>query len=270
MLTQAEWDVLSAEEQAERQAEKPSSPSPEVDEDFVMVGGKKRPLKNFLAENNRKMKDEILEEVNASRPSPAVPVQPEGNWQKQIALAAQREMEETGEIVPVNTILNLVSRASQYQFMEHSKIVKNAQKIIKEIKSELKGQYKDYRDYEDEFENIIDNVDPQQISKDGLKIIFNSLRGQKIDEIVKEKEEAAVKKTMEERKIIGEITPSSSSSAGAKKEKISPAQSKEMKDMGFDTEQDYLGRLEKKRQVAKSRGATNIPDLISEILIFKS
>ena len=142
--------------------------------------------------------------------------------------------------------------------------------IIKEIKSELKGQYKDYRDYEDEFENIIDNVDPQQISKDGLKIIFNSLRGQKIDEIVKEKEEAAVKKTMEERKIIGEITPSSSSSAGAKKEKISPAQSKEMKDMGFDTEQDYLGRLEKKRQVAKSRGATNIPDLISEILIFKS
>ncbi len=267
MLTQEQWDVLPAEEQAERQAEKPSSES-EVKEDFVMINGQKRPLKNFLAENNRKMKEEILQEVNASRPAPPAPPQPEGNWQKQIAQAAQREMEETGEIVPVNTILNLVSRASQYQFMEHSKIVKNAQKITKEVKSELKGQYKDYRDYEDEFENILDGIDPQQISKEGLRIVFNSLRGQKIDEIVKQKEEAAVKKATEERKIIGEITPSLSSSAGGKKEKMSPAQSKEMKDMGFDTEQDYLGRLEKKRQVAKSRGSLNIPDLISESLVF--
>src|SRR3990167_9785420 len=91
------------------------SPDPEVKEDVVIIGGVARPLKNFMAEISRKTKEEVMEEIKRTTPPPSQPVlQPvsQSDWNKQVVAMAEREMEETGSIVPVNTMLNLIAQGT--------------------------------------------------------------------------------------------------------------------------------------------------------------
>ena len=243
------------------------SPESEVTEDFVTIGGVKRPLKNFMAEISRKTKEEVMEEIRRTTPASAQPVS-QSDWNKQVVAMAEKEMEETGSIVPVNTILNLIAQGTTYHLGEHNKTLKNAQKTLKDVRKELKGQYKDFGDYADEFDAIIEDIDPRQISKDGLKIVFDSLRGKRLDDILKKRDEEAAKKP-DDTKILGEVgRVSAMVSTGVKTKNLTSEQKKEMMDMGFETEEDYLGRLEKRRQIAKSKGTKNIPDTLSELFKF--
>ncbi len=173
-------------------------------------------------------------------------------------------MEETGSIVPVNTILNLINQGSTWTINQHNETIKNSQRTVKESRKELRNQYKDFNDYAEEFDAIVEDINPGQITKDGLKIIFDSLRGKKLDKILEEQKRA---KTAEEIKIVGEVGRSSAMvSTGPKTTKLTEPQKIEMRDMGFETEEDYFGRLDKKREIAKKRGAKNVPDLLSDIL----
>jgi len=268
MLTQQEWDVLSPEEQTKRQSEKPASPAPEVKEDVVIIDGKPRPLKNYLSEITRKVTEDVRRDLTPASPQPAVEKATSTDFTKQILLDAEREMEETGQVVPVNTILRLISQGSQYHIREAMGSSKSAQKMVKEVRKELKSQYKDFGEYEDEFDEIVDNIEPKFVTKDGLKIVFDSLRGKRLDVIIKKKEEAATKKAEEERRIIGDTSEGTAAASKPKSVKLTEEQAKEMKDMGFETEEDYLGRLEKKRAVAKKQGAKNVPETIAERFVF--
>ena len=265
MLTVEEWNALSVEEKATRAEEKPQ------EEDVILIGGKPRPLKNFIEEITRKTRESVLAEINANRPVPAK--QPDANanndWRKQVAAAAEREMEETGSIVPVNTILNLISQGNNYQMSQINMNNKNAQKIIKEAKKELKSSYKDYVDYEDRFDELLDGIEPQNVSKEGLKIIFNSLRGERLDELVAKAKEKGTSDAEAGKRVIGDVeSVGGSSSAGNKSTKLNTAQKEEMLDMGFEDEGDYLGRLNKYRDIGKRRNAKNVPNLLSEKFIF--
>ncbi len=270
-LSKEEWEKLSKEEQESRQDEKPdASPDPEVKEDVVIIDGKPRPLKNFVAEISRKVKEDVTAEVLAAQPKKE-PVKPIGNnddFLKQVTAAAEKEMEETGSMIPVNTLLNLINQGTGY----HIKSVKTANKLIKATRRELKKDHKDFGDYSDEFDDIVDDIEPQNISKDGLKIIFNSLRGKKAgsseEEIAKRVEEG-IKKGLEGHKIIGNIdTNVNSNSKTVDTGKLTPAQEQEMKDMAFEKAEDYLGRLKKFQAIAKAKNAKNTPILLSERLIF--
>lgn len=266
MLTQEQWDALTPEEQEKRQSEKPS-PAPEVKEDVVIINGVARPLKNFIAEISRKTKEDVLAEINAQPPKPTPAPVAQGDWQKQIATMAEREMEETGNMLPVNTILTLINQGTQHHIKNYTTTTNQANKVIKETKKELKSAYKDYGDYEDEFEEIIETIEPQNVSKDGLKIIFNSLRGKKLDDILKREREEAARKAEENPIVIGDLARGSAG-GGNKPMKLTAEQQKEMSDMGFETEEDYTGRLKKYQSVAKKNGAKNTPQLLSERLTY--
>lgn len=245
-----------------------SSSASEVKEDVVIIDGKPRPLKNFVSELQRKVKEDILKEIKppADEPKPVQPSQPSQpvDYRKQITAMAEREMEETGSIVPVNTILSLINQGTTYGISEYAKRTKNAQQTIKKVRKDLRDKYKDFNDYAEEFDAIVEDIDPGQISKEGLGIIFDSLRGKNIDKILEK-----TKTVAEEPKIIGEPgKPSSMVSTGPKTTKLTDSQKQEMKSMGFDLEEDYLGRLETKRRIAKQKGAKNIPELLSDLLQF--
>ena len=265
MLTQEQWDALPAEEQVKRQAEKPSA-----EEDMVVIGGQKRPLKNFIAEITRKVKEDVIAETRNNNPTPPPPKQPDNtDWRRNIASRAEKEMEETGSIVPVNTILDLINQGTSYHVNQFSTANKNAQKVIKETRKELKTTYKDYSEYEDRFDEILDGIEPQNVSKEGLKIIFNSLRGEKLDELLKKERERGSKEAEEGKTIIGDVSSGSGSSSGTSSSgKLTIDQESEMSDMGFESKEDYLGRLIKYREIAKRRGAKNIPALLSEKFTF--
>lgn len=254
--------------------DKIESQSTQKEEDYVLINGEKRPLKNYIAEQERNIESRVRKDYESrntqSQQSQSQQQQQQSSgtdWAKQVQSMAEREMEESGSLIPVNTILNLIAQGSNFHIQNFTKTSRTAEKIIKEVKKELKSQYKDFGDYEDELDEILENTDRQLISKDGLKVVFNSLRGKNLDEILKKEREEATKKAVEDKKIIGSTTDSTSSGS-TKGTKLTDEQKKEMVDMGFDNEQDYLGRLEKKRQTAKARGAKNVPDTIAEPLKF--
>lgn len=272
-LTQEQWDALAPEEQEKRQDEKPSASLPEVKEDVVVIDGKPRPLKNFIAEMTRKVKEEVLKEVPKPdalpKPDAPKPDAPKGDFQKKVLKMAEDEMAESGSVIPINTILSLISQGTNYHITQHSQQTKASRKVIKETKKELKAQYKNFADYEDEFDEIVDTITPQNISKEGLKIVYNSLRGKNLDEILKKEREAATKKAEEDKEIIGDLSkPTEKTTLKPTTIKLSQEQMDEMKNMGFETEADYIGRLNKFREVAKRRNAKNVPNLLSERLNF--
>ena len=261
MLTQAEWDVLAPEEQEARQAEKPSSAS-EGKEDVVIIDGKPRPLKNFIAEISRKVKDEVMEEV-AKKPAPTPSALPT-DWMKRIDESAEKELAETGGIMPTKTIISVIGQGIQYQI----NLKKASDKILKETKKELKATYKDFSDFEDSFDEATTDIEPQYMSKEGLKIIFKSLRGDKMDEMEKKLRKEITEEVLADKKIIGDTGSPGKVSAPTKGIKLTPDQEKEKENMGYENSEDYLAQLEKKRQTAKSRGAKNTPQLIYEQLVF--
>jgi hypothetical protein len=274
MLTAEEWKTLSPEEQQNRSGEKPQE---EIKEDMVIIDGKPRPLKNFIAEITRKVKDDVSAEINANKSQEQKKEVPptEQDWRKRIIASATREMEESGEIVPVQTILDIVNQGIGYHIGQYAKTNKQASKIIKDTKAEIRKDCKEkgiaYDDYSDDFENILDDIEPQNVSAYGLKIIFNSVIGKKTPELIKKVQEDASRKSEEGgRRIVGgELAEGSgkpAESGGASK--LTAEQKEEMLDMGFESEVDYIGRLGKYRDIAKKKGAKNTPNLISERFIF--
>jgi hypothetical protein len=267
-LTVEEWGKLSEAEQTTRQAEKPQ----ELQDDMVIVGGKPRPLRNLLEEVARKTRESVLAEINASKkpelqPKPSVQSD-NSDWRRQIASAAEREMEETGSIVPVNTMLDLIGKATGYHMSQFTTNAKNAQKIIKEAKKELRATYKDYSEYEDKFDDLLEGIEPQNVSKEGLKIIFNSLRGENLDAIVAKAREKAAEEAESGKKIVGDIDTGGGSSKSGSKTTLTAEQQQQMKDMGFEDEASYLGRVKHYQEVAKSRNAKNVPTLLAEKLLY--
>lgn len=267
-MTQQEWEELSTEEQEERKEEKPfTSSASEVKDDVVIINGKARPLKNYTDEITRKVKEAIIKEMPAKEEKKEERPQSTQDWRKQISAAAEREMEETGSLIPVNTIATLINQGVSYGINEHNKTSKTSAKIIKEIVKELKSTYKDFNEYEDSFNEILDTIEPQNVSKEGLKIVYNSLRGDRLDEILAKERNKTEKKSEEDKKIIGELSSGTAgSSGGNKSKKLTAEQEKEKISMGFESDEDYLGRLTKKREVFKKRNALNVPETLSENL----
>lgn len=271
-LSTEQWEALTPEEKQNRSDEKPVI-VPE--EPYVFIDGIKKPLKNYIAEKERDIELRVRKENDLTRQPEKVVAPDQGDWRKRITAAAEREMEESGSIVPVNTILDLVNQGIGYHIGNYAKTTKQANKVIKDTKNEIRKDCKEkgisFEDYADEFDDIMENVDPQQVSGEGIKIIFNSLIGKKTPELLKKASEESTRKADEgSRRIVGgelaEGTGKSSNDGGASK--LTAEQKTEMQDMGFESESDYLGRLTKYREIAKRRGSKNTPTLLSERFAF--
>lgn len=173
MLQVEEWDALSVEEQGQRMEEKPEgaevkpAAGAEGDkEDVVIIDGKPRPLKNYLAERDRKLKEDILGEINAKPPVE----KPPAGTQTQDHLAhfkkdAEAEIEETGSLIPVKTMAKMIGQATGYYMSQDRKATKAAKAVIRETKSELKSMYKNFSEHESRFDNIVDDIDPRRLPK---------------------------------------------------------------------------------------------------------
>jgi len=248
-----------------------SDPAEEVKEDVVIIDGKPRPLKNFMAETARKIREDVVSELEAKQPEPQSQdpqSQPAGgDWMKDLSSQAEREMEETGSLIPVKTITNLIAQGTNFHLNEFNKSNKKAQKIIKDTKRDLRSQYKNFKDYEEEFDVILEDIDPRTVSKEGITILFNSIRGKHLDDILEKQKEDSANKGKE--KVIGAIDSTPGSQPQDKgKAKLSQEQIREMTAMAFESEEDYMGRLDKVREIAKRKGAKNVPYLIAERLEF--
>ena len=267
MLTVERWNALSDEERQERVDEMPeelkTTPPQVAKESVVIIDGKEIPLKNVIGEAVRKAVERTKAEILASAPLPTPqPINLGGEEPlKRVMEDAEREMAETGSTFPVKTVLRLIGEGSRYHIKETTDSIKKSTKILKETKRTLRKEYKDFGDYEDEFDEIVDNATPDQITPTGLKMVFEAIRGRKLDEKLRD-----LQGKPPEEPIIG---PSAGSGGGAgkpPKEKLTDAQKKEMAIMNFETEDAYLNVLKPRQQRAKDMGLKKIPQTIGEPL----
>lgn len=266
MLTQEEWDSLTPEEQGQKEAEKPVTPTPGVDDDIVIIGGKPRPLQNFVSEIVRKTKEEVIREVGnrqLEQIPPPRPAQSSEDYMGNVLKQAEDEMSRTGRSVPLETILGLIAQGSQYHIRNTVTSMRQAAKTVQETVKSLKGKYRDYKEYEDEFRDAVDNINSDLVSQQGLEMLFNSIRGAKLDDKLAKIEEANRKRAEKDEKIVG---PSSGSGTGAggSKPTLNENQKKEFISMGLDTEDEYTGLLQKRQARAKAEGWKVIPQTLSE------
>lgn len=273
-MTWEEWNALSEEDKALRIAEKPTGDDPSGQgDDYVMIGGKKRPLNNFIAEISRKVGEDVMSRLPKPEPKPEPRVTPDNrDIHKQIQDAAEKEMEETGSVVPIRTITSLIQQGTSYILQSQRKIDSEAKKTIKETKRELRTTYKDYNEFSEEFDKILDTIDPAYVKKEGLIMVFDSLRGKKLTEIRAKIEKDKNDNPPPSKKIIGEVDTGTGSGGGSgsgasKGSKLTEAQKEEMQLLNFESEEDYLGRLKKYQEIGVKKGAKNKPTLLQERFI---
>lgn len=244
-------------------------PHQEVKDDVVIIGGKERPLKNFISEIQRKTEESVLQKLrgeqdNYHRPEEPKPVSYDSkdNYLSKIVQDAEDEMVRTGRTVPIETIIGLITSGSQYHVNNTVTVLKNSEKAIKTAKKSLREQHKDYKEYEDEFDTILENIDPKLVNVQSLERLFNSIRGERIGKTLIKQEEDRKKKIEKEEEIVG---PSKGSGLSKpKKETLTSTQIEEMIDLGFDEEDDYLERLKKRQERAKIEKWKTIPQTLGE------
>lgn len=255
-----EWNDLSVEEQETRKDEKPDGPDPLAGGYYVDDKGKKRPLKNLVGEITRKATDDIRKELNAA-PKPASTKRPE-DVISTLQTRGEEEMIRTGRTFPIETLISMINEGAYHIASATQQAMTKANKIRKEAKKELKKTYKDFSEYEDEFDEAVDNIHPTKVTKEGLVFVFKSVLGGHVEE----REAAAHKSGVESAssgKIIGPVDGKGQPQSRNTKTKLTPEQQKEQLDMGL-TEDEYLASLKKRQDNAKSMGCTILPQTFAE------
>lgn len=246
-----------------------------VKEDVVMIGGKPRPLKNYEAELRRKFDKEKEDELSALRstyeqrqaPQQTQPV----NFIDQVYAMAENEIATTGKAVPIQTIMQVANSISlrNTEYMLTSR--EQARRAVSSFKKSVKAE-PDWRELEDDFDELVEQLKPEQINPPTLEVIVNAVRGKKAKELLAQAKAKAKEEAEKDTTIVGG-EPAQKTSGGHKPSSgLTPEQKQEMDRMNQDTtmewtEGEYIKALKKKQERFKLDGAKNIPQLFSDLMV---
>lgn len=261
-LSLEDWDMLTEEEKELRKDEMPQSLFDEQNKDMIIIDGVARPRKDFEAEILRKgspkIKEDIMRELKAD-PKPGPVNQPD--VLETINSRIQGEL-NGGVNFPTKTILGLINRGIANYVSGVKDVDKKALKVIKQIKRDLRKKHNDFADYEDEFDDAVEEIHPTRVTEEALNLLFDAIRGRHVDDVVKRAEERG--RIEGGVKIVGASEGSGTIAKGTKS-KLTPEQASEAEQMEID-EASYLKRLNKRRQHAKELGCTIMPQTCGESL----
>ena len=246
---------------------------PAVEEDVVIIGGEKRPLKNFEAELRRKAdeeKERIRQELEQKYASQPPQQQTQQSWYDLVQQRAEQEMALTGKAVPLQTIMEVANSLYERNVKTTLTTRDTAEKEVRNFKRSIKKD-PDFESFEDDFDALVDQLKPEQINAPTLEVILNSVRGKRVNELVKKAEEKGKSEALKDTQILG--APTEVISAGTPpKTSINAEQRTELIRMNSEntmewTEQEYLNALIKKQNRFKAAGAKNVPQLMSDAMI---
>lgn len=245
---------------------------PVVKEDMVIIGGKERPLKNFEAELRRKH-DEDMEKLKKEyeQKTPPQPQQStQQSWYDLVQQRAEQEIMITGKAVPLQTILEVANSLYEKNVSSHLKTRENADKEVRNFKRSIKKD-PDFAEIEDDFDSLVEQLKPEQINAPTLEVILNSVRGKRVNELVKKAEDKGRQEALKDTQILGQ--PVTTTTGGTPpKTSLSSAQQAELDEMNRETtmewtEQQYFEALTKKQNRFKAAGAKNVPGLLNEMIM---
>lgn len=247
-----------------------------VKEPVVIIDGKERPLKNYEAELRRKHEEEtarIKSEYDAKLLSMQQPPQqpaPQQTWYDLVQQKAEQEMAYTGKAVPIQTILEIANSLYDRNMTATFKSRETADKEVRNFKRSIKKD-PDFAEIEDEFDALVDNLDPKQINAPTLEVILNSVRGKKVNDIRQKAKEEGRQEALKDTQILG--NPVETITGGTPpKSSLTAEQRAELDMMNREntmewSEKEYLDALVKKQNRFKVAGAKNTPNLMNDAMI---
>lgn len=245
-----------------------------VKEPVVIIDGKERPLKNYEAELQRKHQEEIVRlrtEYEAKFVQPPQPPQPpQTDWLDQVYQSAEQEISTTGKAVPIKTIMSVANSISQRNLQNAFQTREQSEKTVRNFKRSVRND-PDWKDLEDNFDELVDQLEPHQINAPTLEVVLNSVRGKSGKDKERLAYERGKQEALKDTQILG-APEDGQPAASAPKTTLTLGQKVELDNMNKDntlgwTEDEYKKALEQKRARFKATGARNIPQTLNDAII---
>lgn len=276
--TLAEFEAEQAEVKPEVMPETtpPAEGQPAVKENLVIIDGKERPLKNYEAELQRKHSEELervrMEYETKYRSAPTSPpatVSQPDYW-AQVDQAAEQEIAATGKAVPMKTIASVANSIAQRNMQAFFQTKEQSEKAIRSFKRSVR-ENPDWKEMEDSFDELVDQLEPHQVNAPTLEVILNSVRGKKGGDREKLAYERGRQEALKDTQILG-APEGGQPAASAPKTSLTPVQKAELDEMNKDnslgwTEEEYKKALTGKQNRFKASGAKNIPQSLNDVMI---
>lgn len=243
---------------------------PEQKESVVIIDGKERPLKNYEAELTRKHNEELerLRSDYESRVQPVQQTQPQPNWIDQVYQYAENEIATTGKAVPMNTIMQIANQIAQKNVETNFKVREQGSRAVKSFKRSVQVE-PDFKELENDFDELVDMLKPEQINPPTLEVILNSVRGKRAKELYAKAQAKGKETALKEQEILGRPTEGSTAGATKPSTTLAPEAKADLDRMNKDSnvewsEDDYKVALKKKQDRFKEMGAKNIPQTLND------
>jgi hypothetical protein len=203
---------------------------------------------------------------NAATSAPQQRVDTNDAWIQQYAAAAENEIATTGRTVPIQTLAYLAgqiaSRGIQETLQTREKAESTKRSFLKEARKN-----EDWKEIEEDFHEIADQLSPNQVNQQTLEVILLSARGKKANEVIKKAKDKAKEDAERSPEIIGSPTEGGRA-APAGNVFLTAVQRDELYrldpegNIGLD-DRWYIEKLKEKQQRAKDEGK-KIPHLLNE------
>jgi hypothetical protein len=135
---------------------------------------------------------------------------------------------------------------------------RNAEKIKRDTKRKLKAEFsKEYEKHSDELDDMLSGItNLESLTEESIRIMFDALRGRGSAAAIKEAEDAAAAKALEDAGFVAVGSGASGGGGtGGNRSSLNKDQQAEMLRMGLESEEDYLeilrGRQEKDKLAGK-------------------
>lgn len=247
-----------------------------VKEPVVVIDGKERPLKNYEAELKRKHDEEVQRlrdeyEEKLARSSVQSPQVSQADWLNQVYTMAENEVATTGKAVPIQTIMQVANSISQRNLDSTLKSREQSERTIRSFKR-LARKDSDFVEMESDFDELVDQLKPEQINAPTLEVVLNAVRGKRTPEMIKRIREQVKSEMEKEAEILGG-SPTEKTGGGRKSSStLTPEQKREFDMMNSNgtlewTEEEYKQKLKNKQERFKAMGAKNTPQLLNDQMI---
>ena len=244
----------------------------DVKEPIVIIDGKERPLKNYEAELNRKHleeKERIKQEYESKIETLTRPATPQPsnqpNWYDMVETEAINELTLTGKAFPMKTIMNVAAQIADRTYQTK----RQADSVVEDFKDSISDD-PDYKANKKEFNALVRQLRPDQVSPETLEIVLNSVRGKRLKDVEKSAYEKGKQDALKEREILGPTNVMSSTASP--KTSLTSDQKSDLDRLNNETtmgwtEEEYKKALLKKQVRFKEAGAKNIPQTLNDSMI---
>lgn len=178
-----------------------------------------------------------------------------------------KNLEEEYANDPVRTSIKIANMAANIHVRRTREGIAKGSRLLKGVKKDLRAKYEDFAEDEAEFDARLEDQAVEEMSEEGLKMVFHAIRGERLDAKLRKLQERKAE-AEPEKKIVGPTSGGGAGTPAAPKgqEPLTEAQQTEWRKMGDVSETGYRLLLKQKQERARKLNVpeAQLPQTVSE------